>query len=265
MGYEWIPSSNASEPSAFTGVAGVSTPAVEIDNAGTGPSLKVVPTGVTSASTSTGGAVNLDNSANTGAGLVVFSSQAAPSGRLIVGRYSSSTASQTAIYGENAGTGHAVHGNQTAASPNASGSAGNFTSSNSGASCVQVSGVETGRGSIKVTHTAAGGDANASGLSIDLQGAGTAAKGIFVDSVANGTTGTLLDLRNNGNQIFSVITDATFAVATLRLGTTQQQITTGTGAPAFTAPKGSLYLRQDGGAGSTLYVNETGTSTWAAK
>lgn len=40
----------------------------------------------------------------------------------------------------------------------------------------------------------------------------------------------------------------------------------GTGAPAFTAPIGSTYKRTDGGTGTTLYVNEDGTSTgWVAK
>jgi hypothetical protein len=39
----------------------------------------------------------------------------------------------------------------------------------------------------------------------------------------------------------------------------------GTGAPAFAATKGSMYLRTDGGANTTLYINEAGTTTWVAK
>jgi len=35
----------------------------------------------------------------------------------------------------------------------------------------------------------------------------------------------------------------------------------GVGAPTFSAPNGSLYLRYDGGAGTTLYVNTSGAST----
>lgn len=44
-------------------------------------------------------------------------------------------------------------------------------------------------------------------------------------------------------------------------------IASGTGAPAIAAPVGSLYLRTDGGAATSLYVKETGTSTtgWVAK
>ncbi|BEV02194.1 hypothetical protein [Novosphingobium olei] len=46
-------------------------------------------------------------------------------------------------------------------------------------------------------------------------------------------------------------------------------VLTGTGSPAgvVSAPVGSLYTRSDGGAGSTLYVKESGTgsSGWVAK
>ena len=50
---------------------------------------------------------------------------------------------------------------------------------------------------------------------------------------------------------------------------TSTRIISGTGSPAgaISAPVGSLYLRTDGGANTTLYVKEsgTGTSGWAAK
>jgi hypothetical protein len=46
-------------------------------------------------------------------------------------------------------------------------------------------------------------------------------------------------------------------------------VSSGTGTPegALTAPVGSLYLRFDGGAGTTLYVKETGTGNtgWVGK
>ncbi len=51
--------------------------------------------------------------------------------------------------------------------------------------------------------------------------------------------------------------------AGIELGSSGPTITTGTGAPSDSAPDGSLYLRTDGGAGSTLYVRETGA--WVAK
>jgi hypothetical protein len=39
----------------------------------------------------------------------------------------------------------------------------------------------------------------------------------------------------------------------------------GTGAPGFTAPQGSTYRNRTGGAGTSFYVNETGTNVWAGK
>jgi hypothetical protein len=51
--------------------------------------------------------------------------------------------------------------------------------------------------------------------------------------------------------------------AGIELGFSGPTITTGTGAPSHSAPDGSLYLRTDGGAGSTLYVREAGA--WVAK
>jgi hypothetical protein len=39
-------------------------------------------------------------------------------------------------------------------------------------------------------------------------------------------------------------------------------IVAGTGAPTFTAPQGSMYIRIDGGAGARLYMNSTGSTAW---
>lgn len=44
---------------------------------------------------------------------------------------------------------------------------------------------------------------------------------------------------------------------------TQPSIVAGTGAPTFTAPKGTLYINLTGSSSSTrLYVNSTGSTTW---
>lgn len=55
----------------------------------------------------------------------------------------------------------------------------------------------------------------------------------------------------------------------LMWATLADRIRWGAGAPegAVSAPVGTLYLRQDGGVGSTLYVKESGTGNtgWAAK
>lgn len=55
---------------------------------------------------------------------------------------------------------------------------------------------------------------------------------------------------------------------TIRVGgATGPLILSGAGAPAVSAPVGSIYQRTDGGAGTSLYVKEsgTGTSGWVAK
>ena len=61
-------------------------------------------------------------------------------------------------------------------------------------------------------------------------------------------------------------TNLTFTIATLPGG---QKILGGAGSPngAVSAPMGSIFLRTDGGASTTLYVKTsgTGTTTWTAK
>ena len=61
-------------------------------------------------------------------------------------------------------------------------------------------GRETGKGTVKITHgKPSGPDANASALSIALEGAGTACQGIYIGNDAgNPTTGDLLHIRNGG-------------------------------------------------------------------
>lgn len=240
---------------------------LDVTNPLGGAAIQIIPLIPTSASTSVGGALNIDNSLNTGAGMVVFSSQSAPSGRLIVGRSSSATFSQTVAFFQQAGTGHALHADLTQTN-SATASALNVTSANAANSAVFVSGVETGRGTIKVAHTgdtAVASDAAAAAISIDLKTSGvsgaTAAQGIFIDATTGGTTGDLMDLRNNGNQLFKF-----GAVGLTRplmtLGNGGPTISTGTGSPdtVVTAPVGSIFLRTDGATNVTvLYVKRTGT------
>jgi hypothetical protein len=55
----------------------------------------------------------------------------------------------------------------------------------------------------------------------------------------------------------------------LRAGVSQADVLNGIGSPegVVTAPVGTLYTRSDGGAGTTLYVKESGTGNtgWVAK
>lgn len=67
----------------------------------------------------------------------------------------------------------------------------------------------------------------------------------------------------------SVANGVTVTSGSVTLGSGGPRIQTGTGTPesVVTAPVGSLYLRSDGGASTTLYVKESGTGNtgWVAK
>lgn len=230
----------------------------------TTPALTVKQQGNAGASTSTGGAINLDNSGSTGAGIVVYSTQASPSGRLIVARANNPTFAQTAIYAENAGTGHALHAANTYSGSNGTGCAANFTSTNSGNSTIFVSGVELTRGTVKVTHTGTGTDAAAACISLDIAGNGTASQGIFIDATGtSGTTGDLMDLRNGGNQLFKLRSaSGTISRPELQLGNggpIWTFVPSGTPEGVVAGPPGSLCTVLTGGVGTTLYVKRSGT------
>ncbi len=235
---------------------GVTARFVTVANGNNTVGLQVTQTGDAPASTSVGGAVNIDNSLSSGAGIVVFSSNAAPSGRLIVGRSSSATFSQSVAFFQQAGTGHALHADLTQTN-SATASALNVTSANAANSAVFVSGVETGRGTVKITHTGTGTDAAAAALSIDLAGSGTAAQGVFIDATGGGTTGDLMDLRNNSTQLFKVKTNGYLA-----FGNGGPIIAFGSGTPegVVTGPPGSFYLNSAGGVGATTWKKRSGTS-----
>lgn len=228
------PSTGALKTGLTLSYTGSSTPLTFSDGSSANNTLVITPTANKSASTSVGGALLINNTSSTGAALVIYSNQASPSGRLLVVRADHDSFNQAVVRIENDGTNSAI----SISAPNAAqtqpaisvatssgggsgsgsygiscvvsgsgntvgGSAANFVSANSANSCVHISGQETGRGSLKITHTYPDADdSNASALSIDVAGDGTAAKGIFVTSTASGgTTGSLLDLRN-GSSVF---------------------------------------------------------------
>jgi len=229
-----------------------------------GSSNTVIDSGTTGVAKLSGSWSIVTPSTNTGTGLSVTTQDTATGSQGV---------SITCATGGGTAAAHALTANLTG-SGNSLSSAINAVSANSAASAVQVTGHESGRGSIKVAHLnpgpAANSDANASALSIDLQNggqAGTAAQGIFIDSTTGGTTGALLNVKNNGNQLLKVVSDGTFSIPSVVLGNGGPQITMGVGVPAVSAPVGSLYLRTDGTAGATLYVKESGTGTagWVAK
>ncbi len=180
--------------------------------------LRITPTVNASASSSAGGAFNVTNTASTGAGGVFYTEQGAPGGHLLVVRVNSGTFNQNGIFAQYNGTGHGVNISHSGTGANSSGL--NVGSTNAAHSAVGISGVETAKGTIKVTHTGTGTDASASALSIDLAGTGTASQGIFMTGTNGGTTGNLMELRNGGTgPVFRVTSTGTIALGS------------GTGAP----------------------------------
>lgn len=231
------------------------TPRMPIDfTPGEDGQIKVIADGNKSASVVSGGLVNLNNDGSTGAGLVVYTNRGADAaGRLAVFKSDNAANDQSVVRIENDGTSPALDINQTIAN-NTAAVALNIVSANVGDTTLGVSGVETARGTVKVTHTGTGSDANASAISIDMAGAGTLAQGIFMDytNAAPGANVPMVNLRHSGTERFKLINKAvdTIGAANLLLfGATEPA--TGQGgitlpnaavAPAAVANNGTLYV-----------------------
>ena len=134
--------------------------------------------------------------------------------------------------------------------------------------------VGSGSGSPNIILNGAGSGAGA-GPSLNLQWGGTTRGGIAgysaffggaFDSrtVLMGYDGLVLSVQNQTNTVTIDNGGYLNAATGLRVGTaTGPSWTTGSGAPAATAPVGSLYSRVGGAVGATLYVSRGG-GTWAA-
>ena len=159
--------------------------------------LALRPATTFSTSTSTGGVVNIDNSASSRRGQVIYSNAGADAaGRLLNVRADNTQFPAAAVHVDYNGAGNAVEiVNSGTGSPSV---ALNVVSSNPNDTTLGIFGQELGPGTVKFTHTGTGDDANASALSLRLNGTGTAAQGIFLDATS-GTTGKLLNLRNAGD------------------------------------------------------------------
>lgn len=158
--------------------------------------LEIRPSGDTGYLSSSGGAIYINNSSNIGTGIGIYSNAGSDAlGNMINVKVDNPAFAQAAFYMNYDGISNAVEivSNTNDSSSNAL----SITNNNQSDSAIGVIGYETGRGTIKVSHVGTGSDSSASGLSIDLQGTGTAAQGVYVDSTASGgTSGNLLRLRN---------------------------------------------------------------------
>lgn len=185
--------------------------------------LAIVMSGDAGNSTSTGGAINLNNTGNDGAGAVFYSDAGASAdGHLVVSRINNAAFTQSAYYGSYAGVGDLM--NLVNVGTGSLNNALTATSTNTAASTINISGVELNHGTVKIAHTGTGTDANAAGLSIDLKGTGTAAQGIFIDATEGGTTGTPIHIQNNGDTKLTVGPTGSITIKTgshITLGSTQ--------------------------------------------
>ena len=165
--------------------------------------LRLRPSGNVPPSVSVGGAFNLDNTASTGAGAVLYSNQGAGAlGRLLVVNQANPDNPQHAVRIQNSGIAHAVSifHDPAGGAGDATAEALDVVSTNPLDSTLGIRGCEQGRGTVKITHSKpTGADDNAAALSIALIGAGTGCQGIFIgNSTGDQTTGSLIDVRNGG-------------------------------------------------------------------
>jgi hypothetical protein len=149
----------------------------------------------------------------------------------------------------------------------------NVVSDNPQTSAVYVSGTEINRGSLKVSHHGTGGtDAGAAGISVDLQGTGTAAQGLFITSTTGGTTGNLVTLRNNNRDDFVVKASGQVGV---RLATSQtpagalevrqaDDTTVGLAMTANSSSAQQMVLLKDSGGSSRFEVSAAGNTVHRA-
>jgi Hyaluronidase protein (HylP) len=99
----------------------------------------------------------------------------------------------------------------------------NVVSANTAFSACEVSGHETGHGTLKISHVNPGpnpmSDANAAAISIDLQagkGGGTAAQGIFLKSTTGGSSGKIINyVDSKGVTMFALLPDGSLLLPPL--------------------------------------------------
>ncbi len=181
------------------------------------------------ASTSVGGALLIKNSGNVGSGLTIFSSLGSTvSGHLMNLRTNNLEFDKNILFLDYMGSVAALGiNNKGNGSLNP---ALSISSINNDSSAVWVTGNESDKGTVKITHKYPGtSDIDSAALSLELQGVGTASKGIFIDSSDGGTTGDLVHIKNNNVETFIIKSSGALEMGN---GTSQVNIT-------LTSPDGS--------------------------
>ena len=167
--------------------------------------LNIVPQVNQSSSNTTGGALRVDNTLSTGAGVVIYSNAGTGrAGRLVDINIDNAGFNTAGVHIDYAGTANVLEVNNTGTG--SSNQALNVVSTNSSDTAVGISGQESAKGTVKITHTKpTGSDSGSSVLSLRANGSGTASHGIFFDAEqTGGTTGDLILMRQNGVDTFRV-------------------------------------------------------------
>ena len=218
-----------------------------------------------SASVSTGGVLNLTTTNSTGAGLIIYNNQGATaSGRLMALTADNPAFDQQVFYADQDGTSGAGVFNCDLTTGNAL-ECVTISSLKQDKTAVGITGQETALGTLKVTHDYPGvSDANAAALSLRANGVGTAAQGIFFDA-ENSTTGKILNLRNNGVELFTLTSVGNVGIGTsspaflldlYSTGTTTQRI------DSNSVTKGAcIALKDTDGVGYTYVYGNNGALT----
>ena len=163
-----------------------------------GNSLQLTPSGDAGASQSVGGVLNIFNTNNPGSAIVVYTNEdGAATGSLMQIGADNPAFDQTVFRAWNDGIGKTAL--FTCNNATSSNDTVTVTNVSTNATSLGISGNPTAKGVAKIVHNGTAGDGSSSGVSVDLAGSGTAAKGLFVDATGGGTTGDLLDLRNDGD------------------------------------------------------------------
>lgn len=232
-----------------------------LDKAGDGNVLSLTPSGNTGHLSSVGGALYINNTNNIGSGLGIFSDAGADAlGNMINIKVNNPEFQNAAFYMDSYGTSNAVEiRNNT---DDRSSNALSVTNFNKLDSAIGVKGYELDRGTIKVTNIKAGDNANASGISVDLQGeGGTAAQGIYVDSTADGgTTGKLLRLRNQTVDRFVVEPTGSLVLGATGTNTSITKKGNATGDEFFVGTTGAFRVQRTAASSEAFRVQVSGDS-----
>jgi hypothetical protein len=191
--------------------------------------LNIVPQVNQSASSTTGGALRVDNTLSNGLGALIYSNGGAgQSGRLLDINVANAGYDRAGVHMDYAGVANAFEINNTGTGT--ANIALNVVSTNSSDSAVGISGSESTRGTVKIVHNKpAGSDAGASALSLRTNGSGTAAHMIFGDSEDGATTGDIMLMRQAGVNTWRVDKDGILQVGTIPTARVQNLSGTNTG------------------------------------